>query len=237
MPPVSGASTGDGGYGHRLGSVTVRPPGAGCEPAVMPSRTTNVAPPPGVASCQSRPPWAATMAATIDEAQPGAAAVARAARVGAVEAVEDAGGVLGVDARAVVDDAQLGLGLARPEDDLHRRSPAPRARARSRPGCRRPGAGGRRRRGRRRPGRSRRPPGGRARWPAGPTRRRPRCGTGPRGRGGSGVPGPGGRAGAGPRRGRPCAGSRSRSGPWPCPAPRGRPGRRRGTGPRSRARS
>ena len=125
--------------------------------AVNGSRTPNVAPPPGVASCHSRPPCAATMDATIDRPEARAAALPRAPGVGAVEAVEDAAAVLGLDARPVVDDAQLGR-AASPRDPARRRITstgrpgAACGRARWPAGCRRPGAAGPRRRSPRSPG-------------------------------------------------------------------------------------
>ena len=90
------------------------------------SCTTNVAPPPGVGSCHSRPPCACDDRRDDRQPEPGPAAVPRAAGIGAVEAVEDAGAVLAVDARAVVHDAAA----RRPPSGRGERRPRPASRPR-----------------------------------------------------------------------------------------------------------
>ena len=70
------------------------------------TRSTNVAPPPGVGCADTSPPWASTMVAVIDSPRPDPPLRAGARGVGAVEALEHLVQLLRRQPRPVVDDRQ-----------------------------------------------------------------------------------------------------------------------------------
>ncbi len=87
------------------------------------SRTTNVAPPPGVSATPTRPRWPATIAATIARPRPVPPPAPRpAGGVGAEEPLEHLGRDVRRDAGSVVADLEAGLTRVDAHRDLDRRA-------------------------------------------------------------------------------------------------------------------